>query len=98
MAVRKYFDSGDYEMARAGIVSSASVGSIHACPENILSISASRSRSIDELANTFSTNHSSSSSSSSSSFGCKSRSAPNTSSNNNLHKSITFSLSSLEEQ
>ena len=31
---RKYFDSGDYELARAGILSSASVGSIHPPPIN----------------------------------------------------------------
>lgn len=55
---RKYFDSGDYEMARAGILSSASVGSIHACPENILSHSASgsRSRSIEEFSPNISKN------------------------------------------
>jgi len=32
---RKYFDSGDYELAKAGIVNVASVGSIHASPERL---------------------------------------------------------------
>lgn len=69
---RKYFDSGDYEMARAGILSSASVGSIHACPEKLMS-SGSRSGSShhfsqDEM----------------NSFGLKNQSAPNT----GLQKSI----------
>lgn len=32
---RKYFDSGDYELAKAGIVNAASVGSVHASPERL---------------------------------------------------------------
>lgn len=40
---RKYFDSGDYELAKAGIVSSASVGSLHPNPEKLASYSRSTS-------------------------------------------------------
>jgi hypothetical protein len=47
---RKYFDSGDYELAKAGILSASSVGSIHASPEKIVSSSAvSRSNSSHHL-------------------------------------------------
>ena len=40
---RKYFDSGDYELAKAGIVSSSSVGSLHPNPEKLASYSRSTS-------------------------------------------------------
>lgn len=40
---RKYFDSGDYELAKVGIVSSASIGSLHPNPETINSCSRSGS-------------------------------------------------------
>ena len=46
---RKYFDSGDYELARAGILTSSSVGSIHACPDKLASYAASRSNSSHHL-------------------------------------------------
>lgn len=44
---RKYFDSGDYELAKAGILSSSSVGSLHPNPE--LMASYSRSNSLHHL-------------------------------------------------
>lgn len=43
---RKYFDSGDYELAKAGIVDAASVGLVHASPEKL---AASRSGSAHHL-------------------------------------------------
>lgn len=42
---RKYFDSGDYELAKAGIFSSSSIGSLHPNPETLLTNSCSRSNS-----------------------------------------------------
>jgi hypothetical protein len=41
---RKYFDSGDYELAKAGVLSSASVGSLHPNPEKMLAYSKSFSQ------------------------------------------------------
>mgnify|MGYP003501652153 FL=1 len=47
---RKYFDSGDYELAKAGILSASSVGSIHASPEKLVpSSTVSRSNSSHHL-------------------------------------------------
>ena len=43
---RKYFDSGDYELAKVGIVSATSVGSIHVSPEKL---AASRSGSLHHI-------------------------------------------------
>lgn len=86
---RKYFDSGDYELARAGILSSASVGSIHPSADKLLMSSASRStrNSRDELAS-FGGDHGGSA------VFCRNLSAPNTATH--LQKS-TFSMASLDE-
>lgn len=40
---RKYFDSGDYELAKVGIINSASLGSLHPNPEELNSCSKSGS-------------------------------------------------------
>jgi hypothetical protein len=60
---RKYFDSGDYELARAGIVDAASVGSIHASPERLATSrwSASSQQLHPEIIASHSTVHSSNS-------------------------------------
>ena len=84
---RKYFDSGDYELARAGILSSASVGSIHPSADKLMaSSSASRSarNSRDDLPISGEQNG----------LFFRNFSAPNTSTH--LQKS-TFSMASLDE-
>ena len=84
---RKYFDSGDYELARAGILSSASVGSIHPSADKLLASSASRStrNSRDELAII---------GEQASGMFCRNLSAPNTATH--LQKS-NFSMASVNE-
>ena len=85
---RKYFDSGDYELARAGILSSASVGSIHPSADKLQHALSSASRSTrnsrDEMA--MDTHNPT--------VFCRNLSAPNTATH--LQKS-TFSMASLDE-
>jgi hypothetical protein len=88
---RKYFDSGDYELAKAGIVSSSSVGSIHPNPEKLVSYSrSSSSHHLQQFIKSFGSRDD---------FGIsadgsvKNQVAPNT----NLRRS-TVSIASLEEE
>ena len=82
---RKYFDSGDYELARAGILSSASVGSIHPSADKLQHALSSASRSRDEMAVD---------AHNPTAVICRNLSAPNTATH--LQKS-TFSMASLDE-
>lgn len=84
---RKYFDSGDYELAKAGIVSSSSVGSLHPNPEKLASYSRSgSSQHLQQFIKSFGSRDD---------FGgegfLKNQSAPNT-----KLKRSTFSINSLE--
>lgn len=88
---RKYFDSGDYELAKAGIVSSSSVGSLHPDPEKLASYS--RSASSHQFIKSFGSRDDFGSQSSSKTIILKNQSTPNT---NQLKRSI-FSVASLED-
>lgn len=88
---RKYFDSGDYELAKAGIVSSSSVGSLHPNPEKLASYSRSgSSHNMQQFIKSFGSRDDFNSGSGGESV--KNQTAPNTS-----LKRSTFSLTSLEE-
>jgi len=87
---RKYFDSGDYELAKAGIVSSSSVGSLHPNPEKLASYSRSTSsHHLQQFIKSFGSRDDFGSSGESS---VKNQVAPNT----NLKRS-TVSIKSLED-
>lgn len=87
---RKYFDSGDYELAKAGIVSSSSVGSLHPNPEKLASYSRSNSsHHLQQFIKSFGSRDEFGSSAEGS---VKNQAAPNT----NLKRS-TVSITNLED-